>query len=172
MKKAREPLKDDDKIKKLKKFSSDISKSLKEVSEFDTSFESNLELMRKLRMLMLDNLKVCDGAYKAKPTQGNSYALTNMIAQIKDLTDRIAESIDYDEVSYNLFEEVIKPFIEKLVLDLGSTISNELDMLDSKERKLVSRTINKIYKKYGSNLETKLPILSEKITKNIQKAVN
>jgi hypothetical protein len=110
------------------KISAEFSESLSNVSEFDTQFSSNLQLMKNLRVLLLECLKVCHGAYRAKPTQGNSYALTNMVSQIKDITDRLEEAIDYEEVVTQLFDEEMKPFIEKLILSLGTIISNELDL--------------------------------------------
>ena len=90
------------------KISAEFSESLSNVSEFDTQFSSNLQLMKNLRVLLLECLKVCHGAYRAKPTQGNSYALTNMVSQIKDITDRLEEAIDYEEVVTQLFDEEMK----------------------------------------------------------------
>jgi len=164
-------VREDDDIKLPSKISDEYAKHLKDVSEFNAEFESNLELLRKLRLLLLDNLKVCDGAYKAKPTQGNSYALTNMVSQIKDITDRLEEAIDYEEVTNTVINDVVKPFIEKMILDLGSIISNEIDILPKSDRKVASNTINKIYKKYGAKIETKLPELSEKILKSVLTSV-
>lgn len=149
------------------KISAEFSESLSNVSEFDTQFSSNLQLMKNLRVLLLECLKVCHGAYRAKPTQGNSYALTNMVSQIKDITDRLEEAIDYEEVVTQLFDEEMKPFIEKLILSLGTIISNELDLQPVSNRKAMKKTVNNIYQKFGSEIEAKLPKLKDSVVNNI-----
>jgi PHP family Zn ribbon phosphoesterase len=147
------------------KISAEFSESLSNVSEFDTQFNSNLQLMKNLRVLLLECLKVCHGAYRAKPTQGNSYALTNMVSQIKDITDRLEEAVDYEEVVTQLFDEEMKPFIEKLILSLGTIISNELDLQPN--RKLMKKAVNNIYRKFGNEIESKLPKLKDSVINNI-----
>jgi Uncharacterized conserved protein len=151
------------------KISAEFSESLSNVSEFDTQFNSNLQLMKNLRVLLLECLKVCHGAYRAKPTQGNSYALTNMVSQIKDITDRLEEAVDYEEVVTQLFDEEMKPFIEKLILSLGTIISNELDLQPN--RKLMKKAVNNIYRKFGNEIESKLPKLKDSVINNILQQV-
>lgn len=155
------------------KISSDASRELQGVSEFNPNFESNLELMRNLRTLLVQCLQICEGAYRSKPTQGNSYALTNMVSMVREITDRLEESIDYDEIAAQVVEEVVQPFIEKLLLELGNLIANELDTCDlERKRKFLEKHVNSIYKKFGAKLETKLPPLHKKIVDNILKNVN
>lgn len=153
-------------------FSSDISKSLQEVSEFDVNFTSNLELLKNLRRLLVQCLQICEGAYRAKPTQGNSYALTNMVAQIRDITDRLEESINYNDVANAVATEVVQPFIEKMILDLGSIIANEIDDYSKSERKLINKAVNQIYRKFGAKIETKMQPLQKKVVEKMLEIIN
>lgn len=158
---------------KKKVVTSEESKILQQISEFDSNFSSNLELLTKLRILLVQCLQVCEGAYRSKPTQGNSYALTNMVTQVREITDRLEEAIDYDEVADKVSNEVVKPFIQKLILDLGTIIAQEVDGISSdKKREFVSKIINQIYKKYGAKIEVKIPTLQKKVVQNILKNVN
>ena len=150
-----------------KKVSDDYSKTLKSISDADFSFDSNLELLKKMRRVLLENLKVCDGAYKAKPTQGNIYALTNLVNQVQMITERIEEAVDYNEVVENVIKDVVNPFIEKIILALGNVISTEIDSRPQEERKILRKTVNTIFKKYAAEIETKIPELGDSMTKNI-----
>lgn len=150
-----------------KKVSDDYSKSLKSISDADFSFGSNLELLKKLRVTLLENLKVCDGAYKAKPTQGNIYALTNLVNQIQMITERIEDSLDYNEVVNKVISEVVNPFIERIILVLGNIISSDLDSRTPEERKISKKIINTIFKKYGAEVEKLMPELNDAMVKNI-----
>lgn len=147
------------------KVSDEFSKTLKSISGADTQFSSNIELLKKLRVTLLENLKVCDGAYKNKPTQGNIYALTNLVNQIQLITDRIEESIDYNEVVDKVINEVVNPFIEKIILALGNVISTEMDKYP--KEKVAKKIINTVFKKYGAEVEKLLPELNEAMVKNI-----
>lgn len=150
-----------------KKISNEFSKTLESISEVDIQFNSNIELLKKLRYVLLENLRVCDGAYKAKPTQGNIYALTNLVNQIQTITDRLEEAIDYNEIAEKVTNEVINPFMERIILVLGNIISSEISSCSESDKKTFKRVINSIFKKYGAEVEKLLPELNIDIVKNI-----
>lgn len=156
---------------KNKKALTDFSASLEKVAKFSTDYSNNMELLRNMRTTLVDCMRICEGAYRAKPTQGNSYALTTMVNQIQKITDRLEEAIDYTEVASQVATDVVTPFIEKLVLELGSIIAQKLDSVPKSDRKITKRVIDSIYKEFGAKIETKMVDLQKSVETKIIDAV-
>ena len=89
----------------IEKLTTKASESLAECSKTDLTFSSNIELLIKLRIMLIRATKVCEGAYNTRPTQGNAYALSNLVAAIRDLTKQICDTIDPQTVCDALSEE-------------------------------------------------------------------
>lgn len=161
--------------KKLEKISTDYSEALDKISDVDLSaVETNLDLLKALRKTLIATLNTARGAFKAHPKPGNAYAITRITNDIQNITKAIEGAVDYGELSDILFEEVIKPFLDRSLLDLGSHIKDALEKHagdDEKKHKFLEKVMTEMYRKYGSSLEGKVPDVQVKIRKTILKHV-
>lgn len=155
------------------KISTEYSDELTKLSDIDLdAVQTNLDLLRQLRRTLLDTLATARGAFKAKPTQANIYAISRLIADVQSVTEAIEDAIDYEEIIAVLFNEIVKPFIERDLLDLGSFINEALSQHGTtpKKRKQLNEVLTSVYRSYGKKLETKLPAFEKKVASYLYKA--
>jgi hypothetical protein len=167
--------------------SGDVKKRAKEAIKLTTEYEqeldklsdltmdgvtTNLDLLKTLRKLLIATLATARGAFKAKPCPSNVYALTRLVSDIQNLTKAIEDACDYSELSNVVFEEVLKPFLDRSLLDLGSHIKDSLEKHagdDEKKYKKLERVMTEAYRRYGASLEGKIPNMQAKLKKSIIK---
>lgn len=164
-----------EKKKSKEKISTQYMEALDKISDVDLSkVQTNLDLLRAMRKTLIATLNTARGAFKAQPKPSNVYALARIITDIQSITKSIEDAVDYDELSNVLFEEVIKPFLDRSLLDLGSHIKDALEKHagdDEKKYKRLERIMTEAYRKYGSSLEGKVPDMQSKLRKTILKHV-
>jgi len=129
-----------------------------------TNQADRIELMKQL---ILNSLPVAEGLYRSRPSQSNAYALSSLLGKLQDLDKLSKDMVNFESVASECVSEVIKPFLEKLILELGRLIRTEFsplkDSLKSKERKAVKQSIDSIYRKFGEYIQTNM----ESVEKNV-----
>lgn len=154
--------------KNIEKLTTVASDSLAECSKTDLTFTSNIELLIKLRVMLIRATKVCEGAYNTRPTQGNAYALSNLVAAIRDLTKQICDTVDPQTVCDALSEDVLKPHFEKLLLKLGSTISSRVEaQKDPKKKEFLKIEMKEVLNRFSGITATDYTDLIQKTKESI-----
>jgi len=137
-------------------------------STVDFSYaNSQADRIRLMQQVVINSIPIAEGLYRSRPSQSNAYALSNLITQVKDLDESLMDMVDYEKLASSVQNDVIKPFMEKLILELGRLIRIELSSLKQnlnvKERNEVKNSINTLYRffgeyveKHSSNLENKI----------------
>lgn len=152
----------------IEKLTTKASESLAECSKTDLTFSSNIELLIKLRIMLIRATKVCEGAYNTRPTQGNAYALSNLVAAIRDLTKQICDTIDPQTVCDALSEDVLKPHFEKLLLKLGSTITSRIEaQRDPKKKEFLKVEMKEVLNRFSGITATDYNDLIQKSKESI-----
>lgn len=169
-------------IKSKKKEVDDYSKVNTKYSEALDKFsdicledvQTNLDLLKALRKTLIATLGTARGAFKVKPSPSNVYALTRCISDIQNLTKAIEEALDFEELANLVFEEVMKPFLDRSLLDLGSHIKDALEKYagdDEKRYKRLEKPMTEAYRNYGAALGNKVPGMQARLRKAILKHV-
>lgn len=139
-------------------------KSFKDLEELsDLSFEdceTDLERLYKVRELLEKCLPVADGLFKDSPSRSNVYALTNIVDRYQNVNQQIID-INNSAILDDLINSILRPFIEKLILDLGVIINESMN--DLKVTNKTKKFMDTIYREYGTSIETKLPTLEKEI---------
>ena len=161
------------KVKENVKLTTEYEQELDKLSDLTMDgVTTNLDLLKTLRKLLIATLATARGAFKAKPCPSNVYALTRLVSDIQNLTKAIEDACDYSELSNVVFEEVLKPFLDRSLLDLGSHIKDSLEKHagdDEKKYKKLERVMTEAYRRYGASLEGKIPNMQAKLKKSIIK---
>lgn len=158
-----------------KSISTEYSEELDKLSDIDlSSVQTNLDLLKTLRKTLIATLNTARGAFKSDPRPSNVYALTRVVNDINNITKTIEDATDYEALSEVVFEEVLKPFLDRTLLDLGSHIKDTLEKYageDEKKYKRLEKIMTEAYRKYGSSLEGKIPGMQARLKKTILKYV-
>jgi hypothetical protein len=160
------PKKELSKKDKQGRISTEYSEALTKVSDIDlTSVKTNLDLIRKLREVLISTLTTTRGAFQARPTQGNAYAISNLVSKIEDTSVLIEESIDYSALTDAILDQELKPFLDRCLLDLGSHITDVIDRYGTtiKKKKALKKYFNEAYRNFGVSLELKIPAFSDSL---------
>ena len=151
------------------------SEALDKLSDIDMdSVQTNLDLLRVMRKTLIATLNTARGAFKARPKPSNVYALTRVINDIQNLTKAIESGLDFEELSTVIFDEVLKPFLDRTLLDLGSHIKDALEKHagdDEKKYKRLEKVMTEAYRKYGTSLEGKIPGMQTRLRKTVLRYV-
>lgn len=127
-----------------------------------------IELMQQV---VINSIPIAEGLYRSRPSQSNAYALSNLITQVKDLDESLMDMVDYEKLASNVYCDVVNPFMEKLVLELGRLIKSELSSLKGtlkqKERNEVKSAISTIYRFFGEYIGKHSPNLEKKILESL-----
>ena len=160
---------------KLRRISTEYSEALDKLSDVDIDLvQTNLDLLRVMRKTLIATLNTARGAFKASPRPGNVYAMTRVISDIQRLTEAIEKAIDFEELSGVIFNDVLKPFLDRTLLDLGSHIKDALEKHagdDEKRFKRLEKPMTEAYRKYGTSLEGKIPGMQARLKRTILKYV-
>lgn len=159
--------------KKKPKINTEYSEALDKVSDISLDgVQTNLDLLKTMRKALISTLHTARGAFKAHPSPSNVYALTRVVKDIQELTRAIETAFDYEEFTNILFDQVIQPFLERSLLDLGSQIKDTLEKYagdDPKKYKRLERIMTEAYRKYGSSLENQMPGMRTRLRKTVLK---
>lgn len=157
--------------KKKPSVSTDYEEAFNKLSDMSLEgVETNLDLIKEMRKLLLHTLSTARGATRANPRPGNIYAMSRLSNDILMLTKAIEDSLDYNELADVIFNKVIKPFIDRSLLDLGSNIRDSLEKHagdDERKFQILERIMTEAYRKYGASLEGKIPQMQTKLKKTI-----
>lgn len=149
----------------------EYAEALDEVSDVSLdNVETNLDLLKAMRQTLIATLQTARGAFKSDPSPKHVYALTKIVRDIQELTRAIEGAFDYDELTNIVFEQVIKPFLERSLLDLGSHIHDALEKNvgdDPKKYKKLEKIMTEAYRKYGASLENQIPVMRSNLRKTI-----
>ncbi len=124
--------------------------------------------------LMLDVLSglvpIAEGMYRSKPYPNYAYSLTNLINQYQGIEDQLNSIIDWEKLSDEVVG-ILRPIIEKLILNFGKNLRAELVDLSKKvgNSKEVKKTFNKIYRDLGKELTGGLIVLEEDVRDHLLK---
>lgn len=132
--------------------------------------ETNLDLLKAMRRTLLSTLNTARGAVRANPMPGNMYALARITNDVLTLTKAIEDGLDYSALSDEVFESVLKPFLDRALLDLGSHIHDALEKHggdNEKRYKAMEKAMTEAYRKFGASLEGKIPAVQAKLKKTI-----
>jgi len=155
------------------KLSTEYAEALDKLSDLAMDdVVTNLDLLKAMRKVLIATLATARGAFKAKPCPSNVYALTRLVSDIQNLTKAIEDAFDYEELADSLFEEVMKPFLDRSLLDLGSHIKDSLEKHagdDEKKYKRLEKAMTEAYRKYGASLEGKITGMRGRMKKSIIK---
>ena len=121
--------------------------------------------------LINNSIPIAEGLFRYRPSQSAAYALSNLINQSQGIVNQLESTVNYKELSSNLMEEVIKPILESIVLELGQAIRKELKKSGSsvpkKGLKIIRQVIDNIYINFGKVVEQKVKKLDKEIFKFI-----
>lgn len=123
-----------------------------------------------LNMLM-NLMPIAEGLYRVKPSQGNSYALSNLVSQMKDIMQQLDNTVDFEELAESIYEVVFVPIIEEIIKALGKTLKDFQSEMDSelkvKERKVLDKEVKNMYRKFAHEMETKSKETKDKLLTSI-----
>lgn len=129
-----------------------------------TNQRGRIELMQQV---VINSIPIAEGLYRSRPSQSNAYALSNLITQVKDLDESLMDMVDYEKIADSVQSDVINPFMEKLILELGRSIRVELSSLKGtlkqKDRAEVKTCLSTIYRFFGDYIQKHSVILEKKI---------
>lgn len=158
---------------KKSRISTEYSEELDKLSDVSLAeVQTNLDLLKVMRKTLIATLNTARGAFKANPSPSNVYALTRVVKDIQELTRSIETAFDYEEFTTIIFEQVIKPFLERSLLNLGSHIKDALETYagdDPKKYKRLEKIMTETYRKYGATLEGQIPGMQARLRKTILK---
>lgn len=142
------------------------SEELAALAKIDFSeCKDNLDKLKQLQLLLENALPIAEGLYREAPTPSNSYALTNLIDKYQSVNEQIEEAVDRDRLLDECMVDVIRPFIDSLVLELGKLFKAELTGLKANgtAKKLVKTSFDEVFKRYGGCIGAHLPELKENL---------
>lgn len=130
---------------------------------------SDKEKLEVLLKTILGCIPVAEALFKASPKRANGLLLTNLMSQAQALLEQLEDKTDYQQVSENLFFEIIQPAFEGHVLNLGKQIKKELieakAELPAKGYKRVKKHMDRVYLSFGQHMSDSLKDLREDIFK-------
>lgn len=154
---------DDLKTKNEVGFKKKDYKELEALSELDfLNCESDLDRLYRIREMLERVLPISEGMFKSDPVKNNVYALTNMIDRYQNVTQQIID-VNNAYIVDDLIDAVIKPYINKLLIELGTDISRELK--DTKANKKIKLSFNRVFSELGKYIEDTLPRVEVDIKK-------
>lgn len=134
-----------------------------------SSAHSDKEKLEVLLKTILGCIPVAEALFKASPKRANGLLLTNLMSQAQALLEQLEDKTDYQQVSENLFFEIIQPALEGYVLDLGKQIKLELIEakadLPVKGYKRVKKHLDKVFVSFGQHMTDSIKPLREDIFK-------
>jgi hypothetical protein len=129
-----------------------------------TTQKGRIELMQQV---VVNSIPIAEGLYRSRPSQSNAYALSNLITQVKDLDEALMDMVDYEKIADAVQNDVINPFMEKLILELGRSIRVELSSLKGtlkqKDRAEVKASLSTIYRFFGDYIQKHSVNLEKKV---------
>lgn len=159
--------------KKKLKINTEYSDALEKASDVSMDdVQTNLDLLKSMRRALIKTMHTARSAFRENPTPSNVYALTRVVKDIQELTRAIENAFDYEEFTNIIFEEVIKPFLDRSLLDLGSQIKDTLEKYagdDPKRYKRMEKVMTETYRKYGASLENQIPGMKTRLRKTVLK---
>ncbi len=138
------------------------SAELAELAKIDLkSCKTDLSKLIEIQSMLEDIIPIAEGLYREAPTQGNGYALSNLIDKFQSVSEHISD-LDDNETSELIMSDVIRPFIESMVLELGKQIKLEIsnrNNLSSKAKAVMKDSFDSVFKSYGTTILSRLPEL-------------
>ncbi len=111
---------------------------------------------------------IAEGMYLTKPYPNYAYAITNLMNQYQGLEDQLNNIINWEVISEEVFN-LLKPVIERLILNFGKNLKREMVSL-SKEvgnKQQVKESFNTIYTHLGKELQEGLLVLEENLRSHL-----
>lgn len=159
--------------KKKLKINTEYADALEKASDVSMDgVQTNLDLLKAMRRTLVKTMHTARSAFREHPTPSNVYALTRVVKDIQELTRAIESAFDYEEFTNIIFDEVIKPFLDRSLLDLGSQIKDTLEKYagdDPKKYKRMEKVMTETYRKYGASLENQIPGMKTRLRKTVLK---
>ncbi len=135
--------------------------SFDEVSNFRDMREKSLKMVLTL-------IPLAEALYREKPGQSSCYSLSNLINQAQELMGELEGSLDFEQMSIDLYNDVIVPFLEDILKDLGKSFKDtqvklDIEVKSNKTRRLIDRSIKKLYRTHAISVEGKTEALKTKL---------
>lgn len=151
---------DDEESPSSRKYKS--AEELLKLSKFATrknalggSFDSNRDRLEALLEITEDSVAIMEGLFKSKPTQGQAYALTNLMGQLQSIVSQINQVYNFHEVGETVVQEAIDPAIEQMLIILSQLVSETVKNLDlsPSDRKLVKKALNVMLRTFAGEVD-------------------
>lgn len=148
----------DEEVQEVKKQAGKFltAEELEEKSGIDfDDVEDPKEMLQVMLQTLLSTIPIAHGLYRAKPSQGNSYALSNLVSNAQNIIDQIQSQTDYEDLAEKCIDNVIAPALESIILELGRSIRSEIKDLktevnaSNKDLERIQESFNSIYRKFG-----------------------
>ena len=154
---------DGKKVKEVKTSSGRYFSSDELLLKAKVSYKGTTSNKEKLEctLEMLENIiPIAEGLCRARPSQSSFYSLTNLIREKDLVLNQLEESLDIESFSEVIYTNIIVPFLDGIIKDLGKNIKrtkgNMSVRLGSKKQKKVDKQFEDMFRRFGKNCESSL----------------
>ena len=132
---------------------------------------TNRDRLESLIKLFSTLIPIAEGAYRNRPTQGNCYALSNLVGQFRDIMGQFDETLDSSELADEILRSIFEPFVEDIIKTLGKVIRKSLGDLPRKSRQKVEPALKEVLLLFGRKVEMRLKDVKNSLPQAIEELV-
>jgi hypothetical protein len=137
------------------------SDELMELSVFATrkkegeGFDSNRSRLEAMLDSTEDAIGIMEGLFKHRPTQGQAYALTNLMSQAQSLMSQLDQAYNFKELAAAVMKDAVEPGISQMLINLSGLIaSTTKDLeLEASDKRAVKKAFSEMLKSFAADVE-------------------
>lgn len=154
-------------------FKNDQAKILELINNNENDNASVASQKQALKMT-LELISIAEDRYRADPRQGNAYALSNFISQMRELISDLQASTDKSVVIDRILFDILQPTIMALasfIIEANFQLKKDIEpMLKSENKKKANDKIDKSSKATASYIKETFVQIQSRIEKVLQES--